>query len=268
MACLLERIVQQGLRTLGGKLGSVINTAVSKPLSIDPRTAPIDRVDHDLPAVPWSSLQPEALRARFAQAQVWTPEVECEPQFSDRAPAEAAVLVPIVMRGTSLSEPTVLLTQRSTNLATHSGQIAFPGGKVDPEDADAHATALREAHEEIGLHPSHVQVIGQLPLYITGTSFWVTPVIALVSPECELTPNPDEVSDVFEVPLAFLMNPAHHRQHRMTWEGGERRWFSMPYQESRTGANGEMASVERYIWGATAAMLRNLYRFLMAHPAG
>jgi 8-oxo-dGTP pyrophosphatase MutT (NUDIX family) len=268
MACLLERIVQQGLRTVGDKLGSVINTAVSKPLSIDPRTAPIDRVDHDLPAVPWSSLQPEALRARFAQAQVWTPEVEREPQFSGRAPAEAAVLVPIVMRGASLSEPTVLLTQRSTNLATHSGQIAFPGGKVDPEDADAHATALREAHEEIGLHPSHVQVIGQLPLYITGTSFWVTPVIALVSPECELIPNPDEVSDVFEVPLAFLMNPAHHRQHRMTWEGGERRWFSMPYQESRTDANGETASVERYMWGATAAMLRNLYRFLMAHPAG
>ncbi len=260
--------MQHGQPAGGEKLGSVIKIAVTKPLSLDPRTAPIDRVDHDLPAVPWSALQPDALRTRFAQAQAWTPEVEREPQFSNRAPAQAAVLVPIVMRGASCSQPTVLLTQRSAHLATHSGQIAFPGGKVDPEDADACATALREAHEEVGLHPSHVQVIGQLPLYITGSSFWVTPVIALVSPDCALTPNPDEVSDVFEVPLAFLMNPAHHRRHRMTWEGGERHWFSIPYQESRTGADGEQALVERYIWGATAAMLRNLYRFLMAHSAG
>jgi hypothetical protein len=113
-----------------------------------------------------------------------------------------------------------------------------------------------------------VQVIGQLPLYITGSSFWVTPVIALVTPDFELQANPDEVDAVFEVPLAFLMNPAHHRHHRVEWQGAERQWFSMPYLESITTDTGEQAQVERYIWGATAAMLRNLYRFLMAHPAG
>lgn len=241
---------------------------MSTPLSIDPRTAPILRIDHDLPAVPWAHLQPDALRARFAKPPVWTPEIEREPQFSSRSPAPAAVLVPIVMRGQNASDPTVLLTQRTAHLSTHSGQIAFPGGKVDAEDANAPATALRETHEEVGLHPRHVQVIGQLPLYVTGSSFWVTPVIGLVSPDFELHPNPDEVDDVFEVPLAFLMNPAHHRQHRMEWQGAQRQWFSMPYQETRTGANGEQELVERYIWGATAAMLRNLYRFLIAHPAG
>jgi 8-oxo-dGTP pyrophosphatase MutT (NUDIX family) len=239
---------------------------VSKPLSIDPRAAPIHRVDHDLPAVPLARLQPHALRQRFEQALDWTPEVVREPQFSSRAPAEAAVLVPIVMR--DLAGPTVLLTQRTANLSTHSGQIAFPGGKVDAEDADVQATALREAQEEVGLHPRHVQVIGQLPQYITGSSFWVTPVIGLVSPELALQANPDEVDDVFEVPLAFLMDPSNHRQHRMQWQGAERQWFSMPYQESITTDTGEQAQVERYIWGATAAMLRNLYRFLMAHPAG
>lgn len=241
---------------------------MSKPLSIDPRTAPIDRVDHDLPAVPWAHLQPDALRARFAQPPVWTPEVEREPQFSNRAPAQAAVLVPIVMRGHNAGEPTVLLTQRTAHLSTHSGQIAFPGGKVDAEDANAQATALREAHEEVGLDPRHVQVIGELPLYVTGSSFWVTPVIGLVSPDFELQPNPDEVDDVFEVPLAFLMNPAHHRQHSMAWQGAQRQWFSMPYQETRIRADGQQELVERYIWGATAAMLRNFYRFLMVHPAG
>lgn len=239
---------------------------VSKPLSIDPRAAPIHRVDHDLPAVPLAQLQPHALRQRFEQSLVWTPEVVREPQFSSRAPAEAAVLVPIVMRESG--GPTVLLTQRTAHLSTHSGQIAFPGGKVDAEDANVQATALREAQEEVGLHPRHVQVLGQLPQYITGSSFWVTPVIALVSPELELQANPDEVDAVFEVPLAFLMNPAHHRQHHMQWQGAERQWFSMPYLENITTASGEQAQVERYIWGATAAMLRNLYRFLIAHPAG
>lgn len=239
---------------------------MSKPPSIDPRAAPIHRVDHDLPAVPLAQLQPHALRQRFSQERGWTPEVVREPQFSSRAPAEAAVLVPIVMRDED--GPTVLLTQRTAHLSTHSGQIAFPGGKVDAEDADVQATALREAHEEVGLHPRHVQVIGQLPQYITGSAFWVTPVIGLVSPDLELQANPDEVDAVFEVPLAFLMDPSNHRQHRMQWQGAERQWFSMPYLENIRTDSGEQAQVERYIWGATAAMLRNLYRFLMAHPAG
>jgi 8-oxo-dGTP pyrophosphatase MutT (NUDIX family) len=177
------------------------------------------------------------------------------------------VLVPIVMRGPNFSQSTVLLTQRANHMSTHSGQIAFPGGKVDPQDTSRRATALREAHEEVGLDSRHVQVIGELPVYVTGTSFWVTPVIALVSPEFELRPNADEVQDVFEVPLDFLMNPANHRRHTVEWQGARRQWFSMPYEETRTAPNGDSDLVERFIWGATAAMLRNFYRFLVVNPS-
>lgn len=152
-------------------------------------------------------------------------------------------------------------------MTTHSGQIAFPGGKVDLQDLNMQATALREAHEEVGLEAKHVQVIGELPTYITGTSFWVTPVIGLVSPDFELRLNAHEVDDVFEVPLSFLMNPANHRRHAAQWQGAQRQWFSMPYQESRTADNGDPVLVERFIWGATAGMLRNFYRFLVAHPS-
>jgi 8-oxo-dGTP pyrophosphatase MutT (NUDIX family) len=161
----------------------------------------------------------------------------------------------------------VLLTRRAAHMKTHSGQIAFPGGKVDPEDANMQATALREAEEEVGLAARHVQVIGELPVYITGTSFWVTPVIGLVSPDFELRLNADEVADVFEVPLSFLMNPANHRRHAFEWQGSQRQWFSMPYEERRTASNGEVQAVEHFIWGATAGMLRNFYRFLAATPS-
>jgi 8-oxo-dGTP pyrophosphatase MutT (NUDIX family) len=227
----------------------------------DPRTVPIHRVDHDLPRVPAQALRPQAIAQRFAQPPDWEPELRREPRFMDRPPASAAVLVPLVLRD---GLPSVLLTERAGHLRTHSGQIAFPGGKVDADDASVRHAALREAQEEIGLDPEHVQVLGELPVYVTGTAFQVTPVVALVSPAMVLQPNPGEVADVFEVPLDFLMNPAHHRWHAFEWEGQRRHWCSMPYLESRAGADGQTQCVERYIWGATAGMLRNFYRFLIS----
>ena len=219
--------------------------------NFDPRQVPIVNTDAHLPAVRLEQQTPDALRARFAQPPLWQPEVRKEGRFADRAPAQAAVLVPLVQR----DELMVLLTQRTQQLSTHSGQVAFPGGKQDPEDVDAAATALREAQEEVGLAPSYVEVLGNLPIYETGTSFIVTPVVALVQPQAPLHPNPYEVADVFEVPLRFLLNPANHQRHRLQWQGLEREWFSMPYDDAGT---------ERYIWGATAGMLRNFYRFMVA----
>lgn len=217
----------------------------------DPSTVPVVGTDAHLPPVPSQSLSAAGLRQRFRAPPVWQPEVRREPRFSHHALRAAAVLVAVLER----PEPTLLLTQRTAHLPTHAGQIAFPGGKIDPHDADATAAALREAHEEVGLAPDRVEVLGCLPEYTTGTAFVVTPVVALVPADARLTPNPHEVAEAFEVPLAFLMDPAHHRRHQMDWEGRARQWFSMPY---RDGAQ------ERFIWGATAGMLRNLYRFLSA----
>ena len=218
---------------------------------VDPRQVPVTQIDHHLPAVAPERLTPVALRQRFAEPPCWQPELLAEKKFMDRAPMPAAVLIAIVL----CAQPTVLLTQRTPHLSTHSGQIAFPGGKVDASDHDATAAALREAEEEVGLPPSHVEVLGQLPIYTTGSSFLITPVVALVRPGFELRPNAFEVAEVFEVPLAFLMNPANHRHHKVHWQGVERHWLSMPYQD---------AGVERFVWGATAGMLRNFYRFLSA----
>ncbi len=218
---------------------------------IDPRTIPVVGVDHHLPPVSPQRCQPEALRERFRAPPIWVPEVRQEPRFTDRPSLPAAVLIPVVMR----AEPTVLLTQRTAHLPTHAGQVAFPGGKIDADDADAVAAALREAQEEVGLWPDTVEVLGALPEYVTGTAFVVTPVVALVDPGHTLQPNPHEVAEAFEVPLAFLMNPAHHRRHEMLWEGRMRQWFSMPYHDGGS---------ERFIWGATAGMVRNLYRLLSA----
>lgn len=226
-------------------------TPLSKLPNFDPRQIPVVGVDAHLPAVPHEQLQPDALRQRFVAPPTWQPEVRAEPRFTQRAPVPASVLVPIVAH----PRPTVLLTQRTSHLANHSGQIAFPGGKVDETDADAIDAALREAEEEVGLTPDFIQVIGTLPIYTTGSAFIITPVVALVQPGFTLTPNEGEVADVFEVPLDFLMNPAHHRRHSLMAEGLRRDWFSMPYQD---------ADIERFIWGATAGMLRNFYRFLAA----
>lgn len=223
----------------------------------DPQALPVIGIDSHLPPVPAGSLAPEQLRLRFEKPPVWSPEIRGERRWTDRGPARASVLVPLVQR----DELTVLLTQRTEHLTDHAGQISFPGGRAEPEDADEVATALREAQEEIGLDPSVVEVLGRLPIYTTGTGFIVTPVIGLLPPDQPLSPDPNEVADVFEVPLSFLMNPAHHRRHQVEVEGNRREFLSMPWQ-GRLHEHGH--DRHYFIWGATAAMLRNLYRFLSA----
>ena len=155
----------------------------------------------------------------------------------------AAVLVGIVARDEGA---TVLLTQRASHLRQHSGQIAFPGGKIDEGDESPVSAALREAREEIGLDHRHVEPLGFLDDYMTGTGFRIMPVVAILTPPFELTINRDEVDDVFEVPVEFLMEPANHLLHERETGGVARSFYAMPYGE-------------RYIWGATAGMLRNLY---------
>ena len=166
------------------------------------------------------------------------------------------MLVPLIQR----DEITVLLTQRTDHLTDHPGQISFPGGRVEPEDENATATALREAHEEIGLHARHIEVLGELPTYTTGTGFIVTPVVALIEPPFTIAADPFEVAEVFEVPLSFLMSPANHRHHAIEFGGVKREFLSMPWQ----GADAAGEPRRYFIWGATASMLRNLYRFLSA----
>jgi 8-oxo-dGTP pyrophosphatase MutT (NUDIX family) len=226
------------------------------PLSFNPQELPVIAIDDHLARVPRSKLHPEALRARFAQPPAWQPEIVAEHRFTQRQPTHASVLVPLVQR----DELMVLLTQRTDHLNDHPGQISFPGGRAEPTDADATATALREAQEEIGLEPRFVDVLGSMPTYTTGTGFIVTPVIALIDPGFTVTADPFEVAEVFEVPLSFLMNPAKHRRHAVEVTGVRREFFSMPWEG--VGANGMPRSY--FVWGATAAMLRNLYGFLVA----
>jgi len=154
----------------------------------------------------------------------------------------AAVLIPVVDH----KDPTVLLTQRSPNLSEHAGQIAFPGGKIDATDASPRDAALREAWEEVGLDGSFIDPIGYLGVYGTGFGFRILPTVARVKPGFKLTINHSEVVDAFEVPLSFLMNPANHQIHSKEFRGMERSYYAMPY-------------AERYIWGATAGILRVLY---------
>ena len=226
------------------------------PLSFKPQELPVLGVDEHLPAVGLAHLSPVALRARFAAPPLWTPEVKVEGRYNEREPVHASVLVALVRR----DELTVLLTQRTDHLTNHPGQVSFPGGRAEPGDADAAATALREAHEEIGLEAEHVEVLGAMPTYTTGSGFIVTPIVALVRPDTALRVDPFEVAAVFEVPLAFLMDPANHRRHAFEVAGVRREFLSMPWQR----ADEQGRSEQFFIWGATAAMLRNLYRLLAA----
>lgn len=158
----------------------------------------------------------------------------------------AAVLVPVVDRG---GEATVLLTQRPDHMSSHAGQISFPGGKMEPSDRTPAETALREAHEEIGLEPHFADVLGFLEPYQTSTGFRIAPAVAIVRPDFSLKLDPREVDEVFEVPLGFLMSEEHHELHWRRWQGSRRYYYAMPYGH-------------RYIWGATAGIIRNLYEWL------
>ena len=176
-------------------------------------------------------------------------DLDLDPTLWERAGVAAtkpaAVLVPVVDR----SEPTVILTMRTTELSSHAGQIAFPGGKIDTADTGPLAAALREAKEEIGLDARLVEPIGYLDLYLTFSGFRILPLVARVAPTYVLTLNAAEVADAFEVPLDFLMTPANHQRGSRDWRGIKRQYYAMPYHE-------------RYIWGVTAGILRNLYERL------
>jgi 8-oxo-dGTP pyrophosphatase MutT (NUDIX family) len=162
------------------------------------------------------------------------------------AATAAAVLVPIVLRPEGL---TLLFTQRTPHLKAHSGQVSFPGGRAEPQDPSVEVTALREAEEEIGLRADRVEILGRLPDYFTRSGFRVTPVLGLLKPPLELAPDAREVEEIFEVPLAFLLDARNHRRETREFKGETVGYYVMQY-ENRT------------IWGATAGMLVNLYRML------
>jgi len=165
-------------------------------------------------------------------------------------PKPAAVLVPVIAR-----EPlSVLFTLRTAHLASHAGQVSFPGGKIDDTDESAIATALREAHEEVALNSDQIEPLGFLDTYRTSTGYSVAPLVALVSPDHAATPNPDEVDDIFEVPLAYLMDPGNIALNGRIWLGRERQFYEFTYET-------------RYIWGATAGILNNMRNRLFLIPA-
>jgi 8-oxo-dGTP pyrophosphatase MutT (NUDIX family) len=219
----------------------------------DPQSLPLMAAPAATPALRPEQLQTAFLRQRFAQADaLHTPLELAERPWLDKPLTPSAVLLPLVQRDTLQ----VLLTQRAASLSNHSGQIAFAGGRIDPTDANAVACALREAREEIGLDASHIEVLGTLPPYTTGTAFEITPVVALVRPGFALSLNPAEVESAFEIALPHLMNPRAHFQQQADAGGVQRHWWAMP----STDENGQ----NRFVWGASAGILRSLYQFLRA----
>jgi 8-oxo-dGTP pyrophosphatase MutT (NUDIX family) len=202
------------------------------------RTEISARIDAEAPSVE-SILKPDTAKARGDHDL--NPDDWVDP--ADRPTLRlAAVLVPIIVHE---SGPTVLLTRRADHLNSHSGQVAFPGGKVEPGETLIEA-ALREAEEEVGLDRSFVEVAGFIDPYETGTGFRILPVISFVTPGFSLTADPGEVAEIFEVPLPFLLNADNHERHSVFWRGKRRAYYAMPYQG-------------HYIWGATAGMIRNLH---------
>lgn len=176
---------------------------------------------------------------------LWNPEIG---DLIGAAPLrDAAVLVPVVDHP---REATVLLTKRTESLRSHSGQVAFPGGRIDAVDASAEDAALRETFEEIGLPHNHIEIVGRMPDYLTGSAYRIAPVLGIVKPGFTLAVNRDEVDDVFEVPLRFLMDPTNHHRHSAVWRERERFYYDMSFEP------------QRRIWGVTAGILRMLYNRL------
>ena len=202
-------------------------------------------------------LSADSVALRLATAQVgndggdFLHNQDMEGLIRANATTDAAVLIGLVDR----HEPMVLLTRRTHNLRTHSGQIAFPGGRIDADDRDAVAAALRECEEETGIAPNEVSVMGRLPRYFSGSGYRITPVVARIAPNHVLRPNPDEVDAVFEVPLGFLMRPENHVLASRHWQGKTRYFFEMTYGEHR-------------IWGVTAGIIRMMYERLFDDDAG
>lgn len=188
--------------------------------------------------------QPGDLIARPRGDHEMQPQPMAQPD--EAAAVQAAVLIPIVLRE---SGPTVLLTQRAAALRSHSAQVAFPGGRVDAVDGSPVVTALRETEEEIGLARTHIRTLGFLDAYLTGTGYRIVPVVALVEPPFSLTLNLHEVDEAFETPLDFLLDPANHKREGREWKGLYRTYYAISFGD-------------RYIWGATAGMIRNLYERL------
>lgn len=215
-------------------------TALGASASLPDFSVPdfLARAQRHLHSTPPAHPKPES--PRFGDDRFWTRPLTPELLANAR---DAAVLIPVIAHETA---PTVLLTQRSSRLNKHSGQIAFPGGKID-ENETALQAALREAEEEIGLAAHLIEPLGYLDYYFTGTGYRIAPVVALIAPSFETTINPAEVDDVFEVPLSFLMQPGNHHRVKKGDEG--RSFLAMPY-------------ADRFIWGATAGMLRQLYERL------
>jgi 8-oxo-dGTP pyrophosphatase MutT (NUDIX family) len=219
--------------------------------TIDPQAVPVESLAGEAALAP-ERLSADWIRTRFAEPPQWEHESGDERRLRRLTgePIPAAVLMPIVQREEGL---TLMLTQRTAHLHDHAGQISLPGGRVDKADASAIATALRETEEEVGLDSRHIHVLGTLPDYFTGTGFRVTPVAALVQPPFELCADPFEVAEIFEVPLSFLMDGRNHQRRSVELpdQSGRRTFYAIPYDRF-------------FIWGATAAMLRNLFHFLRA----
>lgn len=230
-----------------------------RPLSrsgFDPQRQPLAPVPALAPLLP-QALELDFIRQALQQPFDW----QVEPLFLDEFDsailalpdvARAAVLMPLVQRNDGLH---VIFTRRADHLSNHAGQVSFPGGRIEPQDADAVAAALRETHEEIGIAPEFLQPIGTQPSLLTASRFIMTPVVGVLRPGYLIQPNHDEVAEVFDVPLRVLMDPASYRLHRVDFtDGAHRLYFSISWQS-------------HFIWGATATLLRNFHRFLLAAQA-